>query len=60
MNLQGVYFIPNKVGSDKKADYNWKRDSDDGQDTDKAARVLRLGGCDASGSKASSSDFNSN
>lgn len=28
---------------DKKADYNWKR-GNDGQDTDKAVRVLLLGG----------------
>lgn len=40
---RGVYFIPNKVGSNKKADYNWKR-GNDGQDTDKAVCVLRLGG----------------
>lgn len=24
---RGVYFIPNKVGSNKKADFNWIRDS---------------------------------
>lgn len=48
---RGVYFIPNKVGSNKKADYNWKR-SNDGQDTDKAARVLLLGGCAYNGSEA--------
>lgn len=40
---RGVYFIPNKVGSNKKADYNWIRGSN-GQDTDKAVRVLLLGG----------------
>lgn len=40
---RGVYFIPNKVGTNKKADYNWIRDNN-GQDTDKAVRVLRLGG----------------
>lgn len=39
---RGVYFIPNKVRSNKKADYNWKR-GNDGQDTDKAACVLLLG-----------------
>lgn len=39
---RGPYFIPNKVGSNKKADYNWKR-GNDGQDTDKAACVLLLG-----------------
>lgn len=32
-----------KVGTNKKADYNWKR-GDDGQDTDKAIYVLLLGG----------------
>ena len=31
--------IQNKIGTNKKADYNWKRGSD-GQDTDKAVRVL--------------------
>lgn len=39
----GPYFVPNKVGSNKKANYNWIR-GNDGQDTDKAARVLLLGG----------------
>lgn len=52
---RGVYFIPNKVGSNKKADYNWKR-GNDGQDTDKAARVLLLGG-GADGSSAGSGGF---
>lgn len=46
-NRFGPYFIPNKVGTNKKADYNWIR-SNNGQDTDKAVRVLLLGG-DASG-----------
>lgn len=55
---RGVYFIPNKVGSNKKADYNWKR-GDDGQDTDKAARVLRLGGHSYPGSAAGSGCFDS-
>lgn len=55
---RGVYFIPNKVGSNKKADYNWKR-GNDGQDTDKTARVLLLGGDAASGSLAGSGYFNS-
>lgn len=50
---RGVYFIPNKVGSNKKADYNWIR-GNDGQDTDKAARVLLLGGSASSGSSAGS------
>lgn len=39
----GPYFVPNKVGTNKKADYNSKRGSD-GQDTDKAVRVLLLDG----------------
>lgn len=55
---KGVYFIPNKVGSNKKADYNWTR-GNDGQDTDKAARVLRLGGRAHPGSTAGSGDFDS-
>lgn len=33
------YFIPNKVGTNKKADYNWIR-GNNGQDTDKAVRVF--------------------
>lgn len=49
----------NKVGTNKKADYNSKRGSD-GQDTDKAVRVLLLGGSANNSSKASSSNFNSN
>lgn len=44
-------FIPPLDGSNKKADYNWKR-GNDGQDTDKAARVLLLGGGASSGSGA--------
>lgn len=40
----------------KKADYNWKR-SNDGQDTDKAACVLRLGGGAGNGSGAGSGGF---
>lgn len=54
----GPYFVPNKVGTNKKADYNWKRGSD-GQDTDKAVRVLLLGGVAANGSVAGSGGFNS-
>lgn len=54
---RGVYFIPNKVGSNKKADYNWKG-GNDGQDTDKAARVLLFGGR-ATGSGAGSGSFDS-
>lgn len=49
-------FIPNKVGSDKKADYNWKR-GNDGQDTDKTVRVLLLGGGANNGSAAGSCHF---
>ena len=56
--LAPVYFIPNKVGSNKKADYNWKRGSDV-QDTDKAARVLLLGLCATDGSAAGSGGFDS-
>lgn len=55
---RGVYFIPNKVGSNKKADYNWKR-GNDGQDTDKVIRVLLLGGSANHGSQAGSGDFDS-
>lgn len=53
---RGVYFIPNKVGSNKKADYNWKK-GNDGQDTDKAARVLLLGGDANNGSGSDSGGF---
>lgn len=56
---RGVYFIPNKVRSNKKADYNWKRDND-GQDTDKATCVLLLGGGADTGSRAGSGCFYSN
>lgn len=52
----GPYFVPNKVGTNKKADYNWKRDSN-GQDTDKAVRVLLLGGGANDGSQAGSGYF---
>ena len=54
----GPYFVPNKVRTNKKADYNWKR-GNDGQDTDKAVRVLRLGGSAAHDSRAGSSYFDS-
>lgn len=54
----GPYFVPNKVGTNKKADYNWKR-GNDGQDTDKAVRMLLLGGGAGSGSQAGSGDFHS-
>jgi hypothetical protein len=54
----GPYFVPNKVGTNKKADYNWIR-GNNGQDTDKAIRVLLLGGRPARGSSAGSGDFGS-
>lgn len=54
----GPYFVPNKVGTNKKADYNWKR-GDDGQDTDKAIRVLLLGSDAHNDSEAGSGGFNS-
>ena len=49
----GPYFVPNKVETNKKADYNWKR-GNDGQDTDKSIRVLLLGGGADNGSGAGS------
>lgn len=49
----------NKVGTNKKADYNSKRGSD-GQDTDNAVRVLLLGGGAHFGSSAGSGFFFSN
>lgn len=45
-----------KVGTNKKADYNWKR-GNNGQDTDKAVRVLLLGGSAYDGSRAGSGYF---
>ena len=54
----GPYFVPNKVGTNKKADYNWKR-GNNGQDTDKAVRVLVLGGSAGSGPWAGSGRFGS-
>lgn len=54
----GPYFIPNKVGTNKKADYNWIRGAN-GQDTDKAVRVLLLGGSASDGSRAGSGGFTS-
>lgn len=42
----------------KKANYNWIRGSN-GQDTDKAVRVLLLGGSANTGSEAGSGSFNS-
>lgn len=52
----GPYFVPNKVGTNKKADYNWIR-GNNGQDTDKAVRVLLFGGGAHSGSGAGSGGF---
>lgn len=54
----GPYFVPNKVGTNKKADYNWKR-GNNGQDTDKAVRVLLLGGYAVSRSETGSGGFHS-
>lgn len=54
----GPYFVPNKVGTNKKADYNWIR-GNNGQDTDKAVRVLRLGGRADDSSAAGSGHFDS-
>lgn len=55
----GPYFIPNKAGINKKADYNSKRGSD-GQDIDKAVCMLLLGGCADNGSRTGSGNFYSN
>lgn len=52
----GPYFVPNKVGTNKKADYNYIR-GNNGQDTDKAVRVLLLGGSADHGSLAGSGGF---
>lgn len=52
------YFVPNKVGTNKKADYNWIKDNN-GQDTDKAVHVLLLSGRAAGGSEAGSGHFSS-
>lgn len=55
-NKHILNFVLNKVGTNKKADYNWIRDNN-GQDTDKAVRVLLLGGYADNGSKAGSDGF---
>ncbi len=52
----GPYFIPNKVGTNKKADYNWLK-GNNVQDTDKTVRVLLLGGRAHHGSLAGSGCF---
>lgn len=54
----GPYFVPNKVETNKKADYNEIK-GNNGQDTDKAVRVLLLNGCASDGSKAGSGYFTS-
>ena len=54
----GPYFIPNKVGTNKKADYNEIR-GNNGQDTNKDVRVLLLNGCATDGSLAGSGYFTS-
>lgn len=54
----GPYFIPNKVGTNKKADYNWIR-GNNGQDTNKAVCLLLLGGRAHYGSRAGSGNFHS-
>lgn len=51
-------FVPNKVGTNKKTDYNSIR-GNNGQDTDKAVRVLILGGCAFNGYMAGSDFFDS-
>lgn len=53
----GPYFVPNKVGTNKKADYNWTMGN--GQDTDKAVRVFLLGGSANYGSWVGSGGFGS-
>lgn len=52
----GPYFVPNKVETNKKADYNEIR-GNNGQDTDKAVRVLLLGGSAFYGYRAGSGRF---
>ena len=54
----GPYFVPNKVGTNKKADHNWIRGAN-GQDTDKVVRALLLGGRADNDSSAGSGDFHS-
>lgn len=54
----GPYFVPNKVGTNKKADYNEIK-GNNGQDTDKAVRVLLLDGCASDDSRAGSGYFTS-
>ena len=54
----GPYFVPNKAGTNKKADHNSIR-GNNGQDTDKAVRVLLLGGRATNGSWAGFGRFHS-
>lgn len=54
----GLLRFNKHILNELKADYNWKR-GNDGQDTDKAARVLVLGGCASDGSWAGSGGFDS-
>ncbi len=54
----GPYFVPNKVGTNKKADYNWIK-GNNGQDTDKSVRVVLLGGYAGCGYASGSGYFNS-
>lgn len=54
----GPYFVPNKVRTNKKADYNSIKGKN-GQDTDKTVRVLLLSGCAFNGSLAGSGSFDS-
>lgn len=55
---EGLKHLPNLDGVSKKADYNWIR-GNNGQDTDKAVRVLLLDGGATNGSRADSGDFHS-
>lgn len=50
----GPYFVPNKVGTNKKAGYNSKKGSND-----ESVRVLLLGSCAFNGSLAKSGSFDS-
>lgn len=56
MNFNLVEMYNDKVGTNKKADYNWIR-GNNGQDTDKAVRVLLLSGRALDGSGAGSGHF---
>lgn len=58
MKRKSVISLILRVGTNKKADYNWKR-GNDGQDTDKAVCVLLLGDYANNGSEAGSGNFDS-